>query len=142
MNRVEWKKANPDKVKAQSRRRYLKHKDKILKQTSAYKKSHRVVRVKSATFQDKKNYIADIKSVGCQICGYNKCLQALSFHHIDGRKEFELSNIRSHSFNAIKIEISKCIVVCANCHMEIHSGDIIKSTKKVIVYEKQCSLPL
>lgn len=65
--------------------------------------------------------VADTKRDGCVLCGYNKCLSALEFHHIDRNKEFGVSYSRE-SIPRIKNEISKCVVVCANCHREIHAG--------------------
>lgn len=60
----------------------------------------------------------------CQICGYDKCQRALSFHHVDPKKkEFELSaKGLTRSWEKIQNEIKKCVLVCANCHMEIHDG--------------------
>ena len=59
----------------------------------------------------------------CSICGYNKCLHALQFHHIDpSKKKFNISsNIGRYSLQSIKKELQNCIVVCANCHFEIHA---------------------
>jgi len=68
----------------------------------------------------------------CKICGYKKCQRALSFHHIDpSKKEFDLSSKGlTRSWEKIQLEIKKCILVCANCHMEIHDG--ITQLPKVI----------
>jgi len=58
----------------------------------------------------------------CQICGYDKCLMALEFHHVDPReKDFTISK-RMTSFEAIRRELDKCALVCANCHREVHDG--------------------
>lgn len=57
----------------------------------------------------------------CSICGYNKCIAALDFHHESGIKEFGIASkgfIRSLD-RCIK-EAKKCILVCSNCHSEIH----------------------
>lgn len=63
----------------------------------------------------------------CQICGYNKCSRALVFHHIDPKeKSFNISRA-SCSWDKIKKELDKCILVCQNCHAEIHD----KLTEKV-----------
>ena len=61
----------------------------------------------------------------CCICGYNKCVTALEFHHINPQeKEFTLSTNANIGFEKAKEEIKKCILVCANCHREIHAkGD-------------------
>lgn len=58
----------------------------------------------------------------CEICGYNKCLSALEFHHPDPlNKEFNISD-RITSFEAIRAELDKCHLLCANCHREVHDG--------------------
>ena len=65
-----------------------------------------------------------IKKLGgkCMICGYNKCIDALEFHHKDQRsKEFKLGSGNTMSWKDYKREINKCILVCSNCHKEIHS---------------------
>jgi hypothetical protein len=55
---------------------------------------------------------------GCADCGYNASAYALQFDHVRGEKKQAVSDlIRSdYSWNTIKEEISKCEVVCANCH--------------------------
>lgn len=54
----------------------------------------------------------------CQICGYSKCIAALDFHHSDANsKEGEISSLGME--RALE-EAAKCILVCANCHREIH----------------------
>ena len=62
----------------------------------------------------------------CQICGYDKCQNALHFHHIDPKtKKFPISDAvsrKGYSKQEVEDEIKKCILVCANCHVEIHSG--------------------
>jgi predicted nucleic acid-binding Zn ribbon protein len=58
----------------------------------------------------------------CQICGYDKSVRALQFHHyITGEKDFSISRV-SKSWQAIKNELDKCILLCANCHAEVHEG--------------------
>jgi hypothetical protein len=62
----------------------------------------------------------------CQRCGYDKCINALQFHHVDpSTKEFEPTYIimRMSWENAYK-ELQKCILVCANCHAEIHYQEL------------------
>ena len=59
----------------------------------------------------------------CSICGYDKNVTALSFHHINpDEKGFELTSrhFGRYSLKKIEDEISKCILVCQNCHCEIH----------------------
>ena len=58
----------------------------------------------------------------CEKCGYNKCIKALEFHHIDpSQKDFTISNDRFKLIDAIT-ESKKCVLICANCHREIHDG--------------------
>lgn len=70
----------------------------------------------------RKNDISELKKNGCSICGYNKCRNALSFHHVIPAQK--LFNLESGSMcrNSDKIidEFHKCILLCANCHREIH----------------------
>lgn len=62
----------------------------------------------------------EYKGNKCIICGYNKCSRALVFHHIDSaKKEFSISSV-SRSWETIKKELDKCILLCMNCHAEEH----------------------
>lgn len=60
----------------------------------------------------------------CCLCGYDRCSAALDFHHIDeGTKKFGLSQSgMTRSWDKTKRELKKCILVCANCHREVHAG--------------------
>ena len=65
------------------------------------------------------------KNGKCCLCGYNKCINALEFHHKDSsQKDFEISKFRLTSYEKnkeiIEKELDKCILVCANCHRELH----------------------
>lgn len=63
----------------------------------------------------------------CQSCGYSKCLAALEFHHTDPEeKDFTVSENKGRSFDNIKQELDKCVLLCANCHREAH----VKNTKE------------
>ena len=56
---------------------------------------------------------------GCKICGYNKCLSALEFHHLNPKeKKFDVTQ-RNRLLSFMREEALKCILVCANCHREI-----------------------
>ena len=65
----------------------------------------------------------DYKGNECSNCGYNKCAAALDFHHLDpNQKDFEISRVKNKTItNIVKQELDKCIVLCANCHREVHS---------------------
>ena len=80
------------------------------------------------------------KGFKCEICGYHKSEAALDFHHKDpSQKDFNISKIRTCSFekNKTKIvtELDKCILLCSNCHRELHYNQIqnIELTSKVKV---------
>ena len=45
---------------------------------------------------------------------------ALSFHHKDPRKKEYNFNDSTMSIEKYKKELDKCILLCANCHMEEH----------------------
>lgn len=66
-----------------------------------------------------------IMGAECCVCGYNKTTWALHYHHIDpSKKVFNLSKVRSDSipWEDIENELRKCVVLCANCHAEVHAG--------------------
>ena len=65
------------------------------------------------------------KGEKCISCNYNEYAGALEFHHLDSEeKEFEISNRKNYNFELIKKELDKCILLCSNCHREIHAGYI------------------
>ncbi|MEA3306341.1 MAG: hypothetical protein U9Q34_00975 [Elusimicrobiota bacterium] len=59
----------------------------------------------------------------CQICGYDKCDEALEFHHINSsKKDFGISyKGYTRSWKRVKEELVKCVMLCANCHREVHA---------------------
>jgi len=63
----------------------------------------------------------EYKGGKCSRCAYNRCLWALEFHHLDPSKK-DINIAHCHvTFEKLKIELDKCILVCSNCHREIHS---------------------
>jgi hypothetical protein len=74
-----------------------------------------------------KKQLVKYKGGKCEICGYNKCIGALQFHHIDeNEKDFEIAALynRGHyDIEPIYKEIDKCQLLCANCHAEKHFRD-------------------
>lgn len=59
----------------------------------------------------------------CARCGYNRCAEALEFHHTDlTKKDFGISaRGYTRSWERVKKELDKCVMLCANCHREIHT---------------------
>ncbi len=66
----------------------------------------------------------DYKGGECICCGYNVHPGVLDFHHVDqSSKEFAIgSKGYTRSWEKVKQELDKCILVCANCHREIELG--------------------
>lgn len=60
----------------------------------------------------------------CSVCGYQRCLQALHFHHLDSTtKAFHLGyQGHSRSLARSRAEARKCTLLCANCHAEVEAG--------------------
>lgn len=58
----------------------------------------------------------------CAECGYSKCMGSLTFHHREPEaKEFNLTATHTRSWTRIKVELDKCVLLCANCHGEVHA---------------------
>lgn len=60
----------------------------------------------------------------CQLCGYHKTMRALCFHHINEQdKEYGIaSNGTCHNIDKDITQVKKTILLCANCHAEVHEG--------------------
>lgn len=71
-----------------------------------------------------KNLAIAYKGGKCSVCSYDKCLAALEFHHLDPtKKEFSISSYSINDLDLLKLELDKCILLCSNCHREIHYND-------------------
>jgi transposase len=60
----------------------------------------------------------------CVICGYDRTLAALEFHHLDPlQKRLGISaNGLTLSLDAVRAEAAKCVLLCSNCHAEVENG--------------------
>jgi len=67
--------------------------------------------------RDRKLELINILGGRCNLCGYNICLWALDFHH---KEECISRVIHSSSKEKALKEAKKCIILCANCHRELH----------------------
>jgi hypothetical protein len=81
---------------------------------AAVQKRRKVVRQKALAHKGNK----------CELCGYDRCPEALEFHHpFDDTKEFGVSSRGyTRSWEKVREEIDKCVLLCANCHREVHAG--------------------
>lgn len=112
---------------------YGNHREKFCSE-ECWKKHRR--EYKNNKKKDKQKMLEDYKtSIGCKVCGYKKCPDSLSFHHLYG-KDFRIRQDDLYSYlinknKRVKKELDKCILVCKNCHAEIHYYLRRKEFKKV-----------
>lgn len=58
----------------------------------------------------------------CSVCGYDRCQNALEFHHIDpSDKDENFNTVMHRSWESVKKALYNCVMLCANCHREAHS---------------------
>jgi 5-methylcytosine-specific restriction endonuclease McrA len=64
----------------------------------------------------------EYKGGKCESCGYDKCISALEFHHVNPKeKDFTIAHAKLLKFDEnTKAELNKCVLLCANCHREEH----------------------
>lgn len=92
----------------------------------------------------RKMYLINLRGGKCEICGYDKNLAVLEFHHIEkGTKESQLDQrkLSNSSMEFILNEFEKCKILCANCHRETHNPDleIEKVSKKISEFDLERS---
>ena len=107
---------DPLDQKKAARQHYLDNKE-------VYKSRRRAWGIR--TRRRNRTYLDDLRKLGCSICGYNRCIAAIDFHHLNpASKDFDVANMVSNckTIRAIDTEVAKCIRVCSNCHREIHDG--------------------
>jgi transposase len=73
-----------------------------------------------------KQTLVDEAGGACRACGYDRCIGALEFHHVDpADKTFALSHRGvARSLAKARAEAKKCVLLCANCHAEVEAGII------------------
>jgi hypothetical protein len=111
-NTKKYRKENKEKCNIYNKRHYQKNKEKIKKQ-----------------YLNNKLILNNLKINGCSMCGYDKCLSALDFHHIELKlKKFNITtNAMVRKYDILINELNKCVLLCSNCHRELHEkvrGDI------------------
>lgn len=147
--RKQYRENNAEKIKEYMKEYYQKHKEQFSKSAKKYAKTEKgkaTSRRNNLTYgkahrlelaekqrkrqKERKQLIDDYKlSRGCDVCGYNKCANALEFHHSDcrkvGEKKFTIASALKHGIGMEIIieEIKKCVLFCANCHRELHEKD-------------------
>ena len=62
----------------------------------------------------------------CQVCGYCRNHSALEFHHVDPATKLfnlDLRALSNRKWAVVCDEAQKCVLLCSNCHKEIHNPD-------------------
>jgi hypothetical protein len=74
--------------------------------------------------QERKRDVVEYMGGCCSICGYDKCVRALEFHHLEPSKKSKDydKNFDTWNIEKKKSELDKCIIVCSNCHRELHTS--------------------
>lgn len=90
---------------------------------------------KKCLYVTSKNYLYELKlkcisykGGVCEHCGYDKCARSMHFHHIDPtKKDFSISDRNPNTnkngtkkWESVKLELDKCLLLCSNCHYELH----------------------
>ena len=87
------------------------------------------------TYQDKSRvewmkFLESIMDLSCALCGYNRCINALVFHHIKPSKDnvsvgkmIATQAPTERSKGKVLNEIKKCVLLCSNCRKEVLAGD-------------------
>lgn len=73
----------------------------------------------------KRRYVKQLGGV-CSSCGYVGCLAALEFHHEGSEKEFTISGNYYLPQETVQGELDKTVLLCANCHREVHSSPSVR----------------
>lgn len=73
--------------------------------------------------RERKQQVVSYLGGKCIVCGYSLCIEALEVHHVDPQnKSFTISGNHARSLSSVKKELDKCVLLCANCHRELHAG--------------------
>jgi hypothetical protein len=105
------------------------HYDRIKEQTNTYH---------SQTIRSYKRKLHLIELLGgcCKVCKYDKNLSALEFHHRDPNvkdSQLDMRTLSNRSMDYILKEVSKCDLICSNCHREYHNPEMeIERVKQII----------
>ena len=72
-----------------------------------------------------KSRIIEAMGGKCQCCGYDRYPEIFDLHHLDpNEKDFTISSARANprSWEKLCAELRKCVLLCSNCHREVHAG--------------------
>lgn len=87
------------------------------------KRKEQIIRAVSENRRQKKMKAVEYKGGGCRVCKYDRCMDALQFHHLDpAEKDFHISKASAWAWSKIVKELDKCVLLCNRCHTEVHAG--------------------
>lgn len=129
LKRLEYKKGyyqkHPDRKINESKKSYINHREKRLKKAKEHYETNKEqirIKVKEKLKTIKQKHMGKFGSK-CHICGYNKCQSALVFHHIEPILAGNSCQRRGkQDAQNVSFDTSNTILVCQNCHLEIHAG--------------------
>ena len=98
------------------------------------------------TYEDRKSYFVKyvierrrkirLKAIAhlggkCMNCGYSKYPEVLEFHHKNPTNKLFNVSKKGHcrSWERVSKEIEKCLLLCANCHRELHVEQKLAASK-------------
>lgn len=94
----------------------------------------RVIAKNRQYYENRKNraivVVNEKKEKGCSICG-EKRFPCLQFHHVNPKeKKYTIGYaIERLGMEKLNKEISKCVILCANCHFIEHSKERTPNAK-------------
>jgi hypothetical protein len=97
-------------VASSKKQSYLKNKQTYVDRAMKHRTKHR---------NKLKQLLRDLKNVPCKDCGVKYPYYVMDFDHVSD-KSFDINRITANCWNEEKVkkELSKCEVVCSNCHRE------------------------
>lgn len=112
------------------RRKYADRREALIKAVSKRRKKIKAMAI-------------EYKGGKCRVCGYCKYQGALELHHINSdEKEFGIGDKGyTRSWEKVKSELDKCILLCANCHREISAGVQQLPDESLVVNEVNSGKP-
>jgi len=124
----------PQEKRAANKTYYEKNKETLLIKQRVYQSKHvnKIKRYKAKMRKVRKQrwlqWFSDQGFSNCEKCGYDKSWAALDFHHTGDKKITISTFTHSHGCTAknkaiLKEELKKCILLCSNCHRELHEAE-------------------
>lgn len=83
--------------------------------------------IKQKFVKIKQDRLDEVFGTCCIVCGYNRCRNALDFHHVDPLKKEHKPTAIIRNFMTVDNmleELKNCVLLCSNCHREFHAGFI------------------